>query len=66
MLIPNPLFSLMAVCSLGVVAYCYDYSFIHSSDCSDYYANLGPGSSFDFDSDSDRCYPHINPIVAVD
>ena len=64
MLLPNPLFSLMVVCSLRVVA-CYSYySSIHSSDCSDYYANLG--LDFDFDSDSGRCYPHTDPVVAAD
>ena len=61
MLPPSPLFSPMAVCSLGVVAYCSDYSSIHSSDCSDYYANLGPS----FDSDSDRYYPYTDLIVVA-
>ena len=35
---------------------CYsDYSSIHSSDYSDYSANLGPNYG------SDRCYPHTDP-----
>ena len=63
-LIPNPLFSLMAVFLLRVVSYCFDYSSIHSSDCYDYYASLGPG--FGSDSDSNRCYPHTNLIVGAD
>ena len=62
MLLPNPIFSLMAVCSLGVVACCYDYSSIHSYECFDYYANLGLG----YGSDFDKCYPHTDPFVAVD
>ena len=61
MLLPSPLFSLMEVYSLGVVAYCFDYSSIHSYDCSDYYANLGLG----YDSDYDRCYPHTDPVVTA-
>ena len=60
MLLTNLLFSLLAVCSLGEVACYSDCSSIHSSDYSDYSANLGSGS------DSDRCYPHTNPIVTVD
>ena len=64
MLLPNPHFSLMVVCSLRVMACCYDDSSIHSFDCSDYYANLCP--DFDFDSSSGRCYPHTDPVVADD
>ena len=71
MLLPNLLFSLLVVCSLKEVA-CYsdcssihsfdysDYYSIHSFDYSDYSASLGPNS------DSNRCYPHTDPIVAVD
>ena len=60
MLPPSPLFSLMEVCLLGVVACCSYYSSIHSSNCSDYYASLGPGSS------SDMCYLHTDLVVMVD
>ena len=60
MLLPNLLFSLMAVCSLGEVALYSDCSSIHSSDCSNYFASFGSGS------DSNRYYPHIDPVVAVD
>ena len=45
----------LAVCSLGEVAYYYDCSSNHSSDC---FAILGPGSG----SDSDRCCPHTDPV----
>ena len=60
MLLPNPLFSIMAVCSLEVVAYYSDCSSIHSFDCSNYSASVGSG--FDFD----RCYPHIDSVVGAD
>ena len=60
-LLPSPLFSLMAVCSLKVVACCSDYSSIHSSNCSYYYAILGPSCS----SDSGMWYLHTDPVVAV-
>ena len=59
MLLLNPFFSRLAVCSLGKVAYYSDFSSIHSSDCSDYSTILGPG----FGSDSDRCYPHTDLVV---
>ena len=59
MLLPNPLFSRLAVCSLGEVAYYSDCSSIHSFDCSDCFAILGPGSG----SDSDRCNPHTDPVA---
>ena len=55
MLLPNLLFFLLEVCSLGEVACYSDYSSIHSSDYSDYSANLGPNYG------SDRCYPHTDP-----
>ena len=61
MLLPSQLFSLMVVCSLGVVACCSDYSSIHSYDCFDYYASLGPSSG----SDSGMCYLHIDPVVVA-
>ena len=59
MLLPNLLFSLLVVCSLGEVACYFDCSSIHSSDYSDYSASLGSGS------DSDRCYPHTDLVVAA-
>ena len=59
MLLPNPFFSLLAVCSLREVAYYSDCSSIHSYDYFDCSAILGLGS----DSDSDKCYPHTNPVV---
>ena len=60
MLLPDLLFSLLAVCSPREVA-CYSYCFsIHSSDYSDCSTSLGSGS------DSDRCYPHIDLVVAAD
>ena len=61
MLLPSLIFSLMMVCSLGMVACCSDYSSIHSYDCSDYYASLGLGSG----SDSGICYLHIDPVVVA-
>ena len=61
MLLPNLLFSLMAVFSLRVMACYSDCSSIHSSDYSDYSTNVGSGS----DSDSNRRYPHTDPVVAV-
>ena len=61
MLLPNPLFSRLAVCSLGEVAYYSDCSSIHSSDCSNCFAILGPGSGSDYDSG--RCCPHADPIT---
>ena len=57
MLLPNLLFSLLTIYSLGEVACYSDCSSIHSSD---YSASLG--SSFD----SDRCYPHTDPVVVAD
>ena len=55
-LLPNPFFSRLAVCSLREVAYYSDCSSIHSFDCS---VILGPGSGYD----SDRCYPQTDPVV---
>ena len=52
----------MVVYSLQEVACYSDCSSILSSNYSDYYANLGPSSGFD----SDKCYPHTDPIVAAD
>ena len=56
MLLPNSLFSRLAVCSLGEVAYYSDCSSIHGSDCS---AILG----LDFGSDSNRCYPYTDLVA---
>ena len=55
MLLPNLLFSLLAVFLLGEVAYYSNCSSIHSFDYSDYAASLGPKFG------SDRCYPYIDP-----
>ena len=60
MLIPDLLFSLLVVCSFGVVACYSDCASIHSSNYSDYFANLG------LDFGSDRCYPHTDPVVMDD
>ena len=62
-LVLSPHFSLVAVRSLGVMAYCSDCSFIHTRDCSDCsdsncYATLG--LHFGYDS----CFPHT-VLVAV-
>ena len=59
MLLPNPFFSRLAVCSLEKVAYYSDCSSIHSFDCFDCSAILGPSSG----SDSDRCYPYTDPVA---
>ena len=61
-LLSSPLFSLMEVCSLGMVACCFDYSSIHSSNCSYYYDILSPSSSYD----SGMWYLHIDHVIAVD
>ena len=60
MLIPDLLFSLMVVCSLRAMACYSNCSSIHSFDYFDCSANLGSGSN------SDRCYPHTDPVVAAD
>ena len=54
------LFSLEVVRSLGVVACCSDYSTIHNSYCSDYYATLG------LDYGSDSCCSHTDPVAVID
>ena len=62
-LFPSQPFTREVVCSLGVVACCYDCSSIHNPDCSDYsdyYATLG------LDSGSNSCCSHTNPIVVAD
>ena len=53
-LAPSLLSSQEVVHSLGVVACYYDYSSIHSSDCSDYSDYLSI-PSLDSDSDSSIC-----------
>ena len=53
-------FSLMEVCSLGVVACCSNCSSIHNSGCPGYYATLGPYS------DSNNFCSHTDPAVVVD
>ena len=65
-LLPNPLSSQVAACSLEVVAYYSGCSSNHSSDCSDYSDYLSNPSP-DSDSDSSTCfdmyYLHIIPAV---
>ena len=58
-LVPSPLFSREVVHSLGVVACCSGCSSIHNSDCFDYYATLGPDSSYD------SCC-HTDPTAVID
>ena len=63
-LVLSPLFSLVAVRLLGVMACCFNCSSIHTRDCfdcsdSDCYATLG----LDFGSDS--CFPHTVLVVVA-
>ena len=60
MLLQNLPFSLVAVFLLGVVAYCFDYSSIHSSD---YFAIPGPGSNSG--SGSGRYCHYMGSVVAA-
>ena len=65
-LLPNPLSSQVAACSLEVVVYYFGCSSIHSSDFSHYSGYLSnPG--LDSDSDSSTCsdtyYLHTVPVV---
>ena len=65
-LLPNPLSSQVATCSLKVVAYYSGCSSNHSFNCSDYFGYLSnPG--LDFDTDSGTCsntyYLHTVPDV---
>ena len=65
-LLPDPLSSQVAACSLEWVAYYYVCSSSHNSGCSNYSGYLSnPGP--DFDSDSGTCYDmyyvHIVPTV---
>ena len=67
-LLPNPLSSQVAACSLEVVAYYSSGSSSHNSGCSDYSGYLSnPGPDFDFDFDFGTCYDmyylHIVPAV---
>ena len=65
-LLPNPLSSQVATCSLEVVAYYSGCSSNHSFDCSDYFGYLSnPGLDFDAGSNtcSDRYYLHTVPVV---
>ena len=64
-LVLSPPFSQKVVHWLGLMAYCSDYSSIHTLDCSDcfdsdYYATLG------LDFDSDNCFPHIVLVAVLD
>ena len=61
-LLPNPLSSQVAACSLEVAAYYSCCSFSHRSDCSDYsgyLSNPGPDSNSDSGTCSDMYYLHI-------
>ena len=65
-LLPNPLSSQVAACSVEVVAYYSSCSSSHNSGCSDYSSYLSnPGPDFDFDSStcSDMYYIHTVPAV---
>ena len=65
-LLPNPLSSQVAACSLEVVAYYSGFPSSHSSDCSNYFGYLS-NPSLDFDSDSGTCsdtyYLHTVPTI---
>ena len=61
----NPIFSQRVVHSLGLMAYCFDYSATHTLDCSDYsgsdcYATLAPDSNYG------SCFPHTVLAAVVD
>ena len=65
-LLPNPLSSQVAACSLEVVAYYYGCSSRHNFGCSDYFgylSNPGPDSDYDFGTCSDMYYLHTVPTV---
>ena len=63
-LLPNPLSSLMAVCSLEVVAYYSGCFSSHNSGCSDYSGYLSnPGPDSDSSTCSDMYYLHTVPVV---
>ena len=63
-LLPNPLSSQVAACSIEVVAYYFDCSSSYSSGCSDYSGYLSnPG----LDSNSGTCYDmdYLHTVPAV-
>ena len=65
-LLPNPLSSQMAACSLEVVAYYSGCSSSHNSSCSDYsgyLSNPGLDSYSDSSTCSDMYYLHTVPVV---
>ena len=62
MLLPSLIFSLIMVCSLGLVACYFDYSSIENSYYFGYYASLGFGSGFDYD----RGYLYTDPVIVAD
>ena len=63
-LLPNPLSSQVAACSLEVMAYYSGCSSSHSSDCSYYSGYLSnPGPDSDSGTCSDMYYLHIVPAV---
>ena len=65
-LLPNPLSSQVAICSLEVVAYYSSCSSNHNSDCSDYsgyLSNLSPDSDSDSGTCSDMYYQHTVPTI---
>ena len=63
-LLPNPLSSQMAVCSLEVVAYYSSCSSSHSSGCSYYSGYLSnPGPDSNSGTCSNMYYLHTDPVV---
>ena len=66
-LLPNPLSSQVATCSLEVVAYYSGCSSSHNSSCYDYsgyLSNPGPDSNSDSGTCFDMYYLHIVPSIA--
>ena len=65
-LLPNLPSFMVVVCLLEMVAYCYDYSSNHSSDCSDY-SGFVSNPSLDSDYDSSTCFDTYCPhtVLAV-
>ena len=64
-LVLSPPFSQEVVHWLGLMAYFFDYSSIHTLDCSncsdfDYYPTLG------LDFDYDNCFPHTVLAAVLD
>ena len=63
-LLPNPLSSQVAACSVEVVAYYSSCSSSHNSGCSDYFGYLSnPDSDSDSGTCSDMYYIHTVPAV---